>query len=63
MSDHAGVAATFLRLSWACPGSLVMGYVRALCTLNVKSADLLKSFVYALSRGFSLLTTKRADFL
>lgn len=37
MSDHAGVAATFLRLSWAWLPSLVMGYVRVLCTQTFKN--------------------------
>ena len=40
MSEHAGVAATFLRLSWAWLPSLVMGYVRVLCILTIKSANL-----------------------
>ena len=63
MSDHAGVAAIFLRLSWAWPGSLVMGYVRALCTLNVKSANLLKSFLFTFCQGdFHCLQPKELAF-
>ena len=63
MSDHAGVAAIFLRLSWAWPGSLVMGYVRALCTLNVKSANLLKSFLFMFCQGdFHCLQPKELAF-